>query len=613
MYQCLVYQLNSAASESMFADTQIFANINRLVKLLGYNVRGCSPASFNIKLDREQDDRAAGQFLPKYSYIRTGFTDSRGRPICFSVPDKVSFDDDIRSDVPLYNGVWRMYGRTFVATGEENETFTLEGVQSNSASSSPSYVATSFIDVYVRDKNDGVWRKWNNDPNGVFMNQKNDTEVYNINHISMYGPDDMYYTAYLNERKTYEIKFGNGVIGRKLADGDLIQVFYLDTNGPDGEIDTLDLDFSTLKFRACDAAGSLPDEYYQQIMGSSRGERGDLAEHPDQYSLAASDYHVGRFIPEESVADIRDQAPQWFKTGSRLVTRNDYEYFVKNVVYVRDSIPGLTVQDVKCMNNTEYMSTFYKWLYLNGKNHHGTGRYYFDQTKFWNRNDFKPADPADANNVYVWIKSTSRSTTQDNYEISKAEQFLNERMTPVKSMTAEIQVLKPVLVNFDICANMDPDDVKLRYIQEGDTFDSGYESFVEVTLDNSKILAAESIRQAVYDAIVEYFDVTRCELGQVVQSARILDRIYAINGVKNVRTVFQTDDQMRAVTGLSMASWSPVLAPLSEYDTGYDDLQIGDSARKLEDFQFPVFVGRDTLLGRIKIITKQLTQVQPIN
>ena len=31
MYQCLAYQLNSAAAESMFADTQLYDNMIRLV------------------------------------------------------------------------------------------------------------------------------------------------------------------------------------------------------------------------------------------------------------------------------------------------------------------------------------------------------------------------------------------------------------------------------------------------------------------------------------------------------------------------------------------------------------------------------------------------------
>ena len=37
VYQTLVYQINHAAAESMFSDTQYYENIVRLAKMLGYN------------------------------------------------------------------------------------------------------------------------------------------------------------------------------------------------------------------------------------------------------------------------------------------------------------------------------------------------------------------------------------------------------------------------------------------------------------------------------------------------------------------------------------------------------------------------------------------------
>ena len=242
-----------------------------------------------------------------------------------------------------------MYSRTLAASGVENETFVLDGITSNSDADRPSYVATNFIDVYVRRADSGgEWKKWNNDPNGVFINQKNDESVFQTELVSMYGPTDEYYTAYLNESKTYEIKFGNGVIGSKLKEGDLIQVFYLDTNGPDGEIDLTDIDFKGMEFRQCDFASQLSDEERRQILDISDSVNDkDLLlkkqESPDVYALTAGNYHIGKFVAEESVENIREQAPQWFKTGSRLVTRKDYEYYIKNVVYVRDNIPSLTV------------------------------------------------------------------------------------------------------------------------------------------------------------------------------------------------------------------------------------------------------------------------------
>jgi acyl-CoA synthetase (AMP-forming)/AMP-acid ligase II len=55
---------------------------------------------------------------------------------------------------------------------------------------------------------------------------------------------------------------------------------------------------------------------------------------------------------EESVEEIRKNAPEWFKTGNRLVTTADYEYYIRN--RFRDNIV-----DVKCQNNWQYISTFY--------------------------------------------------------------------------------------------------------------------------------------------------------------------------------------------------------------------------------------------------------------
>jgi len=58
---------------------------------------------------------------------------------------------------------------------------------------------------------------------------------------------DKVYTVYLNQDKKYEIKFGDGIVGRRLNAGDKVIIMYLDTNGPDGEIDISDIDFDSLK------------------------------------------------------------------------------------------------------------------------------------------------------------------------------------------------------------------------------------------------------------------------------------------------------------------------------------------------------------------------------
>lgn len=55
MYQVLMYQLNNAASESMFSDTQVYENISRLVKMIGYHPKGCTPSTLRLNIYREND------------------------------------------------------------------------------------------------------------------------------------------------------------------------------------------------------------------------------------------------------------------------------------------------------------------------------------------------------------------------------------------------------------------------------------------------------------------------------------------------------------------------------------------------------------------------------
>ena len=51
MYQTLAYQLNHAASESMFSQSQYYENIVRIAKLLGYNAKGITPSTAMFRID----------------------------------------------------------------------------------------------------------------------------------------------------------------------------------------------------------------------------------------------------------------------------------------------------------------------------------------------------------------------------------------------------------------------------------------------------------------------------------------------------------------------------------------------------------------------------------
>lgn len=183
-------------------------------------------------------------------------------------------------------------------------------------------------------------------------------------------------------------------------------------------------------------------------------------------------------------------------------------------------------------------------------------------------------------------------------------------------MTTEIKVVKPVLVNFDICANQSFDYIKTMYLESfSSDFDSGIDSYIEITTDNQSMFVGNQLQSKIYDIITDFFDIQTMKLGQNVDFGEITAKIYQIDGIRNIRTIYKNNltDQYFSVNGLAFASWSPILRTTQDGDgTGYDDLQVSTSSRKLEEFQFPIFVGRGTLMNRIKIISKTQTQVNTV-
>jgi len=87
---------------------------------------------------------------------------------------------------------------------------------------------------------------WENDSNGIFTRSNREYEDPdsgdNIS-TNLYNPRSRVYTACLNEGKTYELKFGDGITGRRLNAGDRVYVFYLDSDGQEGEMDLAEIDW----------------------------------------------------------------------------------------------------------------------------------------------------------------------------------------------------------------------------------------------------------------------------------------------------------------------------------------------------------------------------------
>ena len=611
LFQGLTYCINAAAAESMFSDTKIYQNISRLVKMIGYHPKGFIPSScqFEYEVDGDSDEL----MIPKFTAVDTKKTDSNGKKIYYSFVDVNNSEESRKTSKEktttiLYNGRWRMYNTVFTASGTKYETFTLTGVKSSVVDQQ--YAAHGFIEVYV--KRGDAFLKFKGITDEMFLSiaTKYDGSEDAIN-IFKNTDDDRYFSIRLNENKEYEIKFGNDNNGQKLQKDDKVYVFYMESNGFDAVLQIGEVQYSSYPFKEPAQLLGVNDEFlYKGIMGCTDDMMKILKTIFNRDESSDVNIKITKLInttqstvaqAEEDVDDIRETAPDYYKLGNRLVSKSDYEYYVKN--RFKDNII-----DAKCQNNWDYISTFYGWLYKLGKNGVRTQqgktqrksdpRYYIDTAKLL-KHDYFYADPADENNVYIWVRM------HNNYDIWK--QRLDEDLNAIKILTAELVFLDPIHVSFAICAA--PVERVLEYLDEDTIFDKDDESYIEVTINDNSLYSNTSIKMQISTIFNKFFQATQLKLGQVVSLNDIEQRIYAINGVQRVRTVFSSNavDEYgqkkykdRFVDGISFATWSS-----SMIDIG-DDLEVSTMNRTLEDFQFPQLQTLQ-LQDKIKIIKRSFS------
>ena len=76
-------------------------------------------ANFEYVNENIGDDANRGKTIPSFYYIDTGKTDRNGKKIYFSTYEDTEINDNINTNVALYNGIWKAYPTTFTASGLE--------------------------------------------------------------------------------------------------------------------------------------------------------------------------------------------------------------------------------------------------------------------------------------------------------------------------------------------------------------------------------------------------------------------------------------------------------------------------------------------------------------
>lgn len=504
-YHTLIYYLNRTSNEAMFTEAALYENINRIVKTIDYKPIGFQTSTLTYNCSALNFSQGI-YTIPRYSFIViNNIAFSYNDDITFAKTTNTALEEltQLTQQTLLFQGQFQEYP-LYTAAGDNNELLILDTANN--------LVDHFNINVYVKPVQTGVWKQYTVTPN-LYL-EDGYSEKYEIR---------------LNSNKRYEIKFGNDINGKKLQTGDQVAVYYLASNGTEGEIGTnvLQTGSSLLLYDTPQFTQILNDinqDNYRYVAknetinflfaNSSSSTLSQVAETPDQ---------------------IRNSAPANYRSQYRLVTTPDYELFVKtNFANI--------ITDVKAVNNWDYVSGYLKYFYDIGlDNPTSTSRALFNQVQY--------SDSCNFNNVYLVLVPKVSTLTSIDYLLPAQKELINSSIQSVKMATTETTFIDPVYkaVSFGISVN--PDN---SFTPE--------ESISCQLLINKKVNSRrdnQSIINDVANIFTTYFSKKEMKLGQTIDLRYLNQQILAVDGVDYFSTVRINNPDIK-VNGLSLFTWNPL-------------------------------------------------------
>jgi hypothetical protein len=548
-YHVLLFYLNRTASESLFSQATLYENINKIVKELNYKPIGyqTSLLTFETKADKSLDKDTYS--IQRYSYFTLN-------GINYSFTSDVSFTKETTSEEFLQEfsrnnllsqGIYVEYPPYF-AIGDDFETLSVAFVSDNE-----NEVIDHFnIDVYVREKNSNKWFKYEETPS-LFLNDS----------IART------FEKRLNENQRYEIKFGNNITGRKLQQGDEVALYFLKSDGSQGEVDVGLLNgnglflYKTVKYNQI-----LIDTVSQNLRYLTENEAKQLTFVNNEPST--------KFQDLESAEQIKINAPKIYNAQYRLVTSSDYETFVnRNFANI--------ISSTKAVNNWDYVNGHLRYYFdINLNKPNNDSRILFNQTKF--------ADACDFNNVYVYavprLEKITSLTKRTNYLNTAQKELILNELQNYKMLTSEVIINDPVYIAVDF---------GIKRVNETLTPEIADQSKLVITKNILSQIDSQSIKNEVYNIIRNYFDSTNNSLGKLFDINEITNQIFSVNGVSDFYIERTDSTGTFKNAGLNFLIWNPV------YPDG--DINIVAQNYQIPYFKYPFLNNPLDFISKIEVIS----------
>jgi len=309
------YYLNMVANE-MFLDSSLQrSSVVSHAKLLNYTPRSAVASSATINF--QANGVANSSFtLPKFTNFMSVPIDG----VNYNFVTTDSYTNNTSGGVVTLNNVILKQGipttYSFTVNGTTNPSYTFEVPDAN--------IDTSTIEVLVQQSS-------SNTSYDIYQNA--------TDYLTLDSESNVYF---LQESLTgyYQIYFGDGILGRKLSDGNIIQVSYVSTEGSSAA--------GANNFVLMDSFPSFTSYNITPVASASSGSA------------------------KESIESIKYQAPKAYSSQNRAVSKDDYISIIQ-----RNNL-GITFDSVNVWGGEENDPPVYGQVFVSMK---PTGAYNITETQ----------------------------------------------------------------------------------------------------------------------------------------------------------------------------------------------------------------------------------------
>jgi hypothetical protein len=553
-YNVLLFYLNQTSSESLFSSSQIYENMNKIVKVLNYKPKGIQTSILDFNVDANENVIPGVYTIPRFSY--------------FTINDSYySFNKDITfvksttaaetlrefSDYSLlFQGEFVEYP-LYVSTGDYFEEFNIVSVNGDGENDPIDY---NNIYMFVRG-DDGKWSEWTR-----------------VETIYLEEGSSRCFEIRLNENQRYTVKVGNNVNGKKLNTGNLVALYYLKSNKDRGEVSAGTLDGNQMFFYNTDQ--------YNTIMRDVRGSQLKLISVEEANNLIFTNSNASvPYADIESSKQIKQNAPNFYKQQGRLVTTEDFESYIKTNF-------SSYVSDVTVVNNWSYIEEHIRYLYNLGlKVPSEDSRILFNQVNF--------ADSCNFNNIYIYCVPKTLKT--NDFDFSRCflgmglKSYILDSMDKIKLCTAEPVFQDPVYYALGFGAATQEELFNKQLYPE--IID---ETFLNIVKSSSSSVSDSEIKKKVESIILNYFSISKTTLGHYIEIDKIVQDILLIGGIDSIFT----ERNGTKIPGVSLLGFNPV------YSASNEDINLHIQNIKLPFFKIPYWSKVGEVFSHIKIISPEI-------